>query len=64
MKAYDTAMLETLLVFTALEEGASRRAYRAGRGARYCGDPGRCGSGFAPGAIPPFNDLYPQIAVN
>lgn len=32
-------------VFSAGEEDAARRAYRAGRGARYCGDPDECGNG-------------------
>lgn len=45
-------------IFTATEEGAARRAYRAGRGARYCGNPDRCGSGFAPGIRPWHDGLF------
>jgi len=40
-------------VFTAAEEAAAKRAYRAGRGARYCGNPDTCGNGYAPGYVPP-----------
>ena len=43
---------ETFVVFTPDEEATARRAYRAGRRASYCGNPDRCGSGFAPGARP------------
>lgn len=32
-------------LFTPAEEDVARRAYRAGRGARYCGDPDECGNG-------------------
>lgn len=49
-------------VFTWKEEGAARRAYRAGRGARYCGDPDRCGNGFAPGYVPSMRGLEAPIA--
>lgn len=37
--------LHDVHVFSAAEEDAARRAYRAGRGARYCGDPDECGNG-------------------
>lgn len=37
----------SLEIFSAGEEAAARRAYRAGRGARYCGDPDQCGDGRA-----------------
>ena len=55
---------DTLMLFSGPEENAARRAYRAGRGARYCGDPDRCGNGFAPGYVPSMKGLVPPIAVN
>ena len=42
----------TLALFTGQEERAARAAYRVGRGSYYCGDPDRCGNGFAPGYLP------------
>ena len=54
----------TLHVFTPAEENAARAAYRAGRGARYCGDPYRCGSGLVPGESRSLDSLPPQIAVD
>ncbi len=54
----------TLHVFTPGEEAAARAAYRAGRGARYCGDPDRCGSGLTPGESRSLEYLPPQIVVD
>ena len=54
----------TLHVFTPAEENAARAAYRVGRGARYCGDPYRCGSGLVPGESRSFGLLTPQIVVD
>lgn len=53
----------TFLAFSAAEEAAARRAYRAGRGARYCGDPDVCGNGYAPGYAP-ARDVDAPIAVD
>ena len=46
-------------VFTVAEEDIARRAYSAGRGARYCGNPATCGNGFAPGHAPSMRGLTP-----
>ncbi len=54
----------TLVLFSGAEERAARAAYRAGPGARYCGDPDRCGNGFAPGYVPSLKGLVPRIAVD
>ena len=55
----------TLTIFLPIEEGTARLAYRAGRGARYCGDPDVCGSGYAPSVGPPSLDhLRPRIVVD
>ena len=55
---------DTLALFHWGEEGSARKAYRAGRGARYCGDPDRCGHGFAPGYVPRMDDREPPIVAN
>lgn len=54
----------TLHVFTPAEENAARAAYRAGRGARYCGDPDRCGSGLMPDESRALGFLSPRIVVD
>lgn len=58
------AVGDTFPTFSGGEEAVARRAYRAGRGARYCGDPDRCGSGYAPGYRPATEHLEAPIAVN
>ena len=55
---------DTLALFSWAEEGSARRAYQAGRGSYYCGDPAVCGSGFAFAVTPPMDDSVPPIAVN
>ena len=60
----DAVVGDTFPSFSGQEEGATRRAYRAGRGARYCGDPDRCGSGFAPWYVPNIEHLEAPIAVD
>ena len=51
------------LMFSADEERAARAAYRAGRGARYCGNPDRCGSGFRT-RPPSLDDSQARMIVN
>ncbi len=60
---WDAVVGDTFPVFSGAEEAAARRAYRAGRGARYCGDPDRCGNGFAPGYVPTLDARAP-VAVD
>jgi len=48
---HDNAKVDVFL-FTPAEELSARRAYAAGRGARYCGDPARCGTGNPRGFRP------------
>ena len=65
MKASDWGRSNTFIIFRPIEEGTARRAYRAGRGSRYCGDPDVCGSGYAPSVGPPSLDhLRPRIVVD
>ena len=55
---------DTLMLFSGAEENAARRAYRGGRGARYCGDSDRCGNGFAPGYVPSLRGLEPPTVAD
>ena len=58
------AKRDTFHVFTPAEENAARAAYRVGRGARYCGDPYRCGSGLMPDESRSLGFLVPRIIVD
>ena len=65
MRPGDFNLRDTFQLFTPAEEAAARRAYRAGRGARYCGNPDRCRNGFPPGSAPPnLHGLPVRIAVD
>ena len=63
MQQVSRAKRDTFRVFMPAEENAARAAYRAGRGARYCGNPYRCGSGLMPGESRSLG-VMPRIVID